>query len=109
MGKEKEKLAKEKPLEKMTAKELREMALKLEVIVGVHAMNKDELVAAIKEVKGIVEDKTKKAAVDIRGVKTKIKELRTRQEQAKADGNRKLADALRRRISNLKKKTRRAA
>jgi hypothetical protein len=109
MGKQKEKVAKEKPLIKMTAKELREMALKLEGIVGVHAMNKDELIAAIKEVKGIVEEKTKKAAIDIRAVKTKIKELRTRHEQAKTDGNHKLVDALRRRISNLKKKTRRAA
>jgi len=109
MGKQKEKVDKEKPLEKMTAKELRELALKLEGIVGVHAMNKDELIAAVKEVKGIVDEKTKKAAVDIRSLKAKVKELRTRQEQAKADGNRKLIDALRRKISNLKKKTRRAA
>ena len=109
MGKQKEKVAKEKPLEKMTAKELRESALKLEGIVGVHAMNKDELVAAIREVQGIVVEKTKKVAVDIRAVKAKIKELRTRKEQAKTDGNRRLLDALRRKISNLKKKTRRAA
>jgi hypothetical protein len=109
MGKQKEKVDKEKPLEKMTAKELRELALKLEGIVGVHAMNKDELIAAVKEVKGIVDEKTKKAAVDIRSIKAKMKELRTRQEQAKADGNRKLIDALRRKIGNLKKRTRRAA
>ena len=109
MGKQKEKAAKEKPLEKMTAKELRELALKLEGIVGVHAMNKDELVEAIREVQGIVVEKTKKVAVDIRAVKAKIKELRTRKEQAKTDGNRRLLDALRRKISNLKKKTRRAA
>jgi hypothetical protein len=109
MGKQKEKLAKEKPLEKMTAKELRESALKLEGIVGVHAMNKDELIAAIREVKGIVVEKTKKVAVDIRAVKAKIKELRARKEQAKTDGNRRLLDALRRKISNHKKKTRRVA
>jgi superfamily I DNA and RNA helicase len=109
MGKKKEKAAKEKPLEKMTAKELREFALKLEGIVGVHAMNKDELVVAIREVQGIVVEKTKKVAVDIRAVKAKIRELRTRQEQAKTDGNGRLLDALRRKISNLKKKTRRAA
>ena len=109
MGKQKEKAAKDKPLTKMTAKELRELALKLEGIVGVHAMNKDELVAAIREVQGIVVEKTKKVAVDVRAVKAKIAELRTRQEQAKTDGNRRLLDALRRKISNLKKKTRRAA
>ena len=92
----------------MTAKELREFALKLEGIFGVHAMNKDELVAAIRKVQGIVVEKTKKVAVDIRAVKAKIKELRTRKEQAKTDGNNRLLDALRRKISNLKKKTRRA-
>jgi hypothetical protein len=109
MGSKKEKVAKEKPLEKMTAKELRELALTLEGIVGVHAMNKDELVAAVKEAKGIKDVKTNKAAVDIRAVKAKMKELRTKKEQAKAEGNSKRTDALRRKISNLKKKTRRAA
>ena len=44
MGKQKEKEKKEKPLDKMTAKELRELALTLEGIVGVHAMNKNELI-----------------------------------------------------------------
>ena len=57
MGKKKEKEKKEKPLAKMTAKELRELALTLEGIVGVHAMNKNELIAAVKEAKGIVEGK----------------------------------------------------
>jgi hypothetical protein len=109
MGSKKEKVAKEKPLEKMTAKELRELALTLEGIVGVHAMNKDELVAAIKAAKGIKEEKTKKTAVDIRAVKSRMQELRAKKEQAKAEGNSKRVDALRRKISNLKKKTRRAA
>ncbi len=109
MGKKKEKAVKEKPLDKMTAKELRELALTLQGIFGVHAMNKDELIAAIKEAKGIVDEKTKKATVDIRGLKAKMKDLLVRKEQAKVDGNAKLADTLRRRISNLKKKTRRAA
>lgn len=110
MGKEKEKEKKEKPLEKMTAKELRELALTLEGIVGVHAMNKNELIAAIKEIKGIVEEKaSSKTDMDVRVLKAKIKELKERRETAKEAGNNKLADALRRRIGNLKKKTRRAA
>ena len=110
MGKEKEKEKKEKPLEKMTAKDLRELALTLEGIVGVHAMNKSELIVAIKEAKGIVEEKkATKAEVDVRSLKAKIKELKDRRSVAKEGGNDKLADALRRRISNLKKKTRRAA
>jgi hypothetical protein len=108
MGKKKEQAKKEKPLEKMTAKELRELALTLEGIVGVHAMNKNELISAIKEVRGIVEEKSKKA-VDVRAIKAKIEELQGKKMQAKESGNTKLADAFRRRISTLKKKTRRAA
>lgn len=108
MGKKKDQAKKEKPLEKMTAKELRELALTLEGIVGVHAMNKNELVSAIKEARGIVEEKSKKA-VDVRAIKAKIAELREKKEAAKEAGNKKLADSFRRRISSLKKKTRKAA
>jgi len=109
MGKQKEKEKKEKPLDKMTAKELRELAMTLEGIVGVHAMNKNELIAAIKEVKGIKDEVTKKKAVDVRALKLKILAIREKHLQAKEAGNTKLVDALRRRISNLKKRTRRAA
>jgi hypothetical protein len=109
MGSKKETLAKEKPLGKMTAKELRELALTLGGIFGVHAMNKDELIAAVKQAKGITDEKVKKTAVDVRAVKAKIKELREKKAQAKAENNNKRVDALRRRIGNLKKKTRRAA
>lgn len=108
MGKKKEKVAKEKPLDRMTAKELRELALTLEVIHGVHAMNKNELIAAIKEVKGIVDEKSKKTDVDVRQMKAKIRELKEKRVQAKAAGNPKMVNVLRRKISNLKKKTRRA-
>jgi len=59
MGK-KEKEKKEKPLDKMTAKELREICVTTGEVVGVHGMNKAELIAAIKEVRGIVEEKSKK-------------------------------------------------
>ncbi len=110
MGKKKEKEKKEKPLEKMTAKELRELALTLEGIVGVHAMNKNELIAAVKEAKGIVEDKkATKTEIDVRALKAKITTLKEKRERAKEAGNNQLADAFRRRISNLKKRTRRAA
>ena len=109
MGKKKDREKKEKPLEKMTAKELRELALSLEGIVGVHAMNKVELIAAIRKVKGIVDKTPERKKVDVRALKAKIRQLREKREQAKAEGNKKLADLLRRRISNLKKKTRRAA
>lgn len=109
MGKKKDKVAKEKPLDKMTVKELRELGLAIEGITGVHAMNKSELIAIIKEAKGIVEEKTKKAGADVRVLKTKIRELKVKWQGAKEAGNSKLTDAFRRRISNLKKRTRRAA
>jgi len=108
MGKaDKEK--KEKPLEKMTAKELRELAMTLEGIVGVHAMNKNELIDAIREVKGITIEKKKVTTVDVRSIKAKIRELKEKKLQVKETGSNKKVDALRRRISNLKKKTRRTA
>jgi hypothetical protein len=109
MGKKKEREKKEKPLEKMTAKELRELALTLEGIVGVHAMNKNELIAAVKEVKGIVDEKGQKKSVDVRSLKVKLRELKDKRVQAKEAGKNNLADAFRRRISNMKKRTRRAA
>lgn len=109
MGKKDESEKQKKPLEKMTAKDLREMALAIGGIFGVHAMNKNELIAAIKEAKGIVETKTKQTSIDVRSLKVKIQELKEKRLQAKEAGNGKLVETLRRRISNLKKKTRRAA
>ncbi|MFZ0944358.1 MAG: Rho termination factor N-terminal domain-containing protein [Syntrophobacteraceae bacterium] len=108
MGK-KEKEKKEKPLDKMTAKELRELAMTTGAVVGAHAMNKAELIAAIKEERGIVDEKGKKKATDVRALKAKIKDLQDKRQKAVEDGRFKLADSFRRRISNLKKKTRRAA
>lgn len=109
MGKKKEKVKKEKPLGKMTAKELREMALGLEGIVGVHAMNKMELIEAIKKVKGIVDERKKRSDIDVRAIKKRIKELRELKAQAKEEGDKKKVNILRRRMSKLKKQTRRAA
>lgn len=108
MGKRK-KEEKEKPLEKMTAKELREIAIGIEGVTGVHAMNKTELIVVIKEARGIVEEKKKDTSVDVRALKAKIKELKKKREEARAANDWKMVDALRRCISKLKKKTRRAA
>ncbi|MGZ3614413.1 MAG: hypothetical protein ACXU9X_11030 [Thermodesulfobacteriota bacterium] len=51
---------KEKPLDKLTAKELREMALGLGGIHGVHAMKKEELITAIRAAKAITKPESKK-------------------------------------------------
>jgi cell division protein FtsX len=107
MGKKERKDKKEKPLDRMTAKELREMALQIQGIVGVHAMNKNELLAAIKEAKGIVDEKKRQTTVDVRLIKQKIRELRSQKGALKESGETRKVINLRRRISRLKKKTRR--
>jgi len=100
---------KAKPLDRMTAKELREVALGLEGIVGVHAMNKSELLAAVKKAKGIVDEKKRQTSVDVRTIKRKIRDLRSQKEAIKEAGDKKKMKILRRRINRLKKKTRRVA
>jgi len=108
MGKKERQEKKEKPLDRMTAKELREMALQIQGIVGVHAMNKTELIAAIKEAKGIVDEKKRQTTTGVRAIKQKIRELRGQKETLKEAGEKRKMITLRRRISRLKKKTRRA-
>ena len=110
---------KEKPLEKMTATELREMALGLPGVHGVHAMKKEELIAAIRTAKGITEPEPKKekriiakkekVVLTVAQLKQKVKELRAKREELLQQKNLKMAEILRKRISRLKKKTRRAA
>jgi hypothetical protein len=105
----KEKGSKEKPFDKMTATELREVAKEIPDITGVHGMNKPELIAAIKAARGIKDEKVKKADTSIRDIKKKIKLLKDKQEAAAKTNNKKMTAICRRRISRLKKKTRRAA
>lgn len=109
MGKKERQDKKEKPLERMTAKELRELALKIPEITGVHGMNKAELVTAIKKARGIVDEKIKTSDVSIRQIKEKIHALKSEKAKAHENKDKEKAKILRRRISRLKKKTRRAA
>ncbi len=105
----KKKEAKEKPLEKMTAKELRDVGKQLPEITGVYGMNKAELVSAIKKARGIEEAVGKKTDTSVREIKKKIKALKTEREMAINNKDEKMAKVYKRRISKLKKKTRRAA
>ncbi len=108
---------KEKPLEKMTAKELREMALGLPGIAGVHAMKKEELLVAIRKAKGIPEPEAKKerkvgakkekVILTAGQLKQKAKELKAKREEFLQQKNFKMAQILRKRINRLKKMTRR--
>lgn len=104
-------MEKEKPLEKMTATELRELALQMGGIQGVHAMKKEELLSAIRAAKGLppVEPKKAKASVSTAQLKQKIRELRLKKGEALQQKDRKRVEILRRRINRLKKRTRKAA
>ena len=101
--------AKEKPLEKMTVKELREMAKDIPGITGVHGMKKDELIVEIKKAKGIKDEPIKKADASIAELKQKIKALKGQRREALEAKDKRKATIFRRQISRLKKKTRRAA
>jgi len=103
----KKKVAKEKPLDKMTAKELRELAKEIPDISGAHGMNKPELISSIKKARGIVEAPVKKTDSTIRELKTKIRDLKAKKGAALESDNVKMSMIYRHRISKLKKKTRR--
>lgn len=107
MGK-KAKEAKEKPLEKMTATELRELAKGIEGITGAHGMNKSELIAAIQTSRGI-EPKAHKVSGSVREIKKRIRTLRGEYEKALAANDDRMATIFKKRISRLKKQTRKAA
>ena len=106
-GKKKE--AKEKPLEKMTSKDLRELAMQIPQITGVHGMNKAELISEIKKSRGIVEETGKGKGSSAREIKQKIKQLKVDRAAAITAEDEKKSAILRKRIIRLKKKTRRIA
>ena len=98
-----------KTLDKMTAKELRQLVLeKIPAIVGASGMTKEDLVTRIKDIFGITdEDGSISPYKDqILGLKREIKDLRVRKVQVESRSER---DVLRRKINKLKKRTRRLA
>ena len=107
----------EKPLEKMTAPELKEVAKKIPGLTGVHAMKKADLVAVIKKYYGIEEEvpakekkkKAEKRTASVKELKAKIIQLREKKEEARGTKDRKNVEILRRRINRLKKQTRKVA
>ena len=103
----------EKPLEKMTVKDLREVAKDIPGITGVSGMKKPDLYNAIMEARGVEEKpkqkKKKKPAGSDRSPKQIIKELKSQRQAAHQAKDRKMATIYRRRISRLKKKSRKAA
>lgn len=110
---EKNKEPAEKPLEKMTVKELREIAKEIPDISGVHGMNKAELYTAVCKARGIEERQKKKKAEKIvesvKHIKERIRALKVEREAALRSNDARKANIYKRRISKLKKKTRKAA
>lgn len=112
-GREEEEIP-EKPLDKMTVKELKEVALRIPGLEGVTAMKKEELLAVIKEERGIEEEKPEKkkkkkvskTELSVKELKGKILELREEKRAAREANDRHKIDILRRRINRLKKRTR---
>jgi hypothetical protein len=104
----------EKHLDKLTIKELREIAAEIPHEKAVHEMKKDELVAFIKEARGIKDEtpiKRKKHIGKIKmtksEIKAKIRELKALRLQVLESKESKKAFRLRHQISQLKKKSRR--
>ncbi|MCP4681627.1 MAG: transcription termination factor Rho [Desulfobacterales bacterium] len=110
----------EKPLDKMTAPELREIAKEIPGVTGAHAMKKAELLAVVKEAGDTKDEKPeekkekkkKKPAKQGAGknsLKEKILDLRKEKQSARESGDRHGVDILRRRIKRLKRQTRKIA
>jgi hypothetical protein len=103
----------EKPLEKLTVKELREIALEIPHSTAVRDMKKEEIIVFIKEARGIKDEapaKKKKKVVKIKmtkaELKSKIRELKGLRIKAQEAQESKKVKALRHLISRLKKKSR---
>jgi predicted ATP-grasp superfamily ATP-dependent carboligase len=109
MAKDKQKEGKEKPLQKMTVKELKEVAIQIPEIIGVHGMNKQDLIIEIKKARGIEVNPKKSASKSVKEVKQKIKTLKKKRVAALEASDSKKAKICRRRIARLKRRTRRAA
>jgi hypothetical protein len=110
MAKKERKEKKEKPLDKMTATELRKYAMDLGEVSGVHGMNKEELLSAIKEVKGLKDEGKAPKTVNVRALKEQAQSARAKKLEAIAgSAPRKQVDILRKKANRLKKRTRKAA
>ena len=99
----------DKPLDKMTAPELRDVAMGIG-FTGVHAMKKEELLSAIKEKWGIKDEEPAKKrpgkVADISALKKKIVQLKAEKKSAQEGKDKRRVNILRRRINRLKKMTR---
>lgn len=97
-------------LEKMTTPKLREEALKLEGLQGVHGMNKEELIKVLKAHHGITDAPIARGpSATRREIKAKIRELKAARAQSNEAGDQKRAGILRKKVKRLKRRLRRTA
>ena len=114
-----EDVKKEKDLDSMTVKELKALASEETDLVGVHAMKKAELLDAIKDAKGITEEKVtkkkekkapkkkaEKEPVTVKSLKEKVIQLKQSREEAREARDKRMVDMLRRKINRAKKRMR---
>jgi len=106
----------ERHLEKLTIKELREIAAEIPHERAIHEMKKEELIAFIKEARGIKDERHMKKTRHIGKIKmtqpelkAKIRELKVLRWQALEASENKKAVFLRHQIRQLKKISRRIA
>ncbi|HPQ42358.1 MAG TPA: hypothetical protein PLV45_18445 [bacterium] len=103
-------------LNKLPVTKLREIALTMEVIQGVHGMNKTQVLQAICEVKGIenpykkeAERKKAEARASIKENKLKRREMRAEFADRKDEMSKDEKKKLRKEIKKLRRETRRLA
>jgi len=104
-----------KQLQKMTIKELRDMAKELGA-EGVSGMKKEDLLEFIRKAKGITEIRPHKVAkkkakkeLNVKELKKGIVSLKAKRAEAMQKGDKRMATIYKRRISRLKKQTRKVA
>ena len=97
-------------LEHMTAKRLRDLALYLKEIAGVHGMKKGELVEAIFTLRGVEEAEGVSAfAVDKGAIKQEIRQLKGLRTSALEAGDSNELKRVRNRIKRLKRTLRKVS
>ena len=110
--------AKEKSLDKMTVKELRDIAKGLGA-EGISGMKKEALLTFIREARAVPKEtpqpakvskktKKKKKELSVTELKKRIVIIKAKRAEALEKGDRRMATIYKRQINRLKKKTRRA-
>ena len=105
-----------KPLVKMTAVELKEVAMEIPGAVGVTAMSKADLLSSIREYYGLEDEEEKKkeakkikAKATVKELKGKIVQLKEKKAEFRKTGDPKQIDIIRKRLNRLKKQIRKAS